>query len=229
VNSDSTEKVAPRVQPKPESYFWPLLSLVVVIVPQVAIPARLRLGPIVAVPIVEGIVVLILLGIAAKRGPVPARLRPLILTLFSILVVANASAAGRLVSQVMKGTPAGHHPPSATRLLVATGMVLATNIVTFALLYWQIDAGGPDARRSDEPHYPDFQFPQTGDDEIAPPGWVPRFGDYLYAAFNNIVTFAPVDALPLTGRTKLLTAVQSVISVTTLILVLARVINLLPQ
>ena len=216
------------VSPKHETYFWPLLALVVVIVPQVAIPARLRLGPIALVPIVEGLAVLILLGIAAMRGPVPAKARPLILTLLWVLIGANTTAAGRLVIQVMRGTPHGQHPPSATRLLIATGLVLATNVVTFALMYWQLDSGGPDARVSEHPPYPDFQFPQTGDDDIAPPGWSPRFSDYLYVSFNNIVTFAPVDALPLTTRVKFLMALQSVISLIVLVVVLARVISLIP-
>ena len=41
-----------RARP-PESYVWPLTSLVLVILPQVLIPARLRQGPILVVPIVE--------------------------------------------------------------------------------------------------------------------------------------------------------------------------------
>ena len=48
-----------------------------------------------------------------------------------------------------------------TQLLVAAGIVLATNIVTFGLLYWQLDSGGPSGRLVHAACYPDFQFPQT--------------------------------------------------------------------
>ena len=214
---------------KPETYFWPLLTLVIVILPQVLVPSRLRVGPTIAVPIVEAAAVLILLGVAAKRGPVPRAARPLILTLFGILAGANTAAAIRLVIIVMVGTPKGHPAPSATRLLIATGLLLATNVVTFALLYWQIDGGGPDARLGTPKPYPDFQFPQTGTEGLAPPDWSPRYGDYAYLSCTNIVAFSPTDTLPLTIRVKGLMALQSFISLAVLVVVLARVINILPS
>jgi uncharacterized membrane protein len=213
---------------KPENYVWPLLSLVVVILPQVLIPARLRLGPVIYVPIVEGLMVLLLLLIAAKPGPVPRSARPIVLTLFFVLIGANTAAAARLVVAVMQGTPPDKVAPTATRLLIATGLVLATNVVTFALVYWQIDGGGPFGRLSENPPYPDFQFPQTGTEGLAPPDWTPRYGDYLYVSCTNIVAFSPTDTLPLTGRAKALMGLQSFISLAVLVVVLARVINLLP-
>jgi len=124
----------------PESYVWPLTALVLVIVPQVLVPAGMREGPPVIVPIVEGCVALILLAVAAKPGPVPRGARPLILILFAVLIVANTTAAVRLVTVVLRSTPAGEPPPTVTQLLVGAGIVLATNIVTFGLLYWQITA-----------------------------------------------------------------------------------------
>ena len=83
--------------PTAESYVWPLTALVVVILPQVLVPARMRLGPPSVVPIVEGIVVLLALAVAAKPGPVPRAARPLMLWLFGVLVLANTAAAARLV------------------------------------------------------------------------------------------------------------------------------------
>jgi hypothetical protein len=40
----------------PESYFWPLVALVLVILPQVLVPGRLREGPPLIVPVVEATV-----------------------------------------------------------------------------------------------------------------------------------------------------------------------------
>jgi hypothetical protein len=144
----------------PETYLWPLVALVLVILPQILVPARMREGPPVAVPAIEGLVFLILLAVAAKPGPVPRGARPLVLWLVAVLILANTAAAGRLVALVLRSTPQGQAPPTVTQLLVTAVTLLATNIVTFGLLYWQLDRGGPDARRVDTGTYPDFQFPR---------------------------------------------------------------------
>ena len=47
-------------------------------------------------------------------------------------------------------------------------------------------------------------------------------------AFTNLVAFSPTDTLPLTRRAKGLMALQSLISLAVLVVVLARVINILP-
>ena len=159
----------------PQSYFWPLVALVLVILPQVLVPGRLREGPPVIVPVLEAAVFLVLLAVAAKPGPVPRAARPLILSLFAVLVLANSAAAARLVVVALRTTPKGQTPPTVTQLLVGAAIVLATNIVTFGLLYWQLDSGGPNGRLLHSEPYPDFQFPQTRPEGLAPPGWQPRF------------------------------------------------------
>ena len=213
----------------PESYFWPLVALVLVIVPQVLVPGRLREGPPLIVPVIEATVFVVLLVVAAKPGPVPRAARPLILSLFAVLVLANSAAAARLVVVVLRPPSTGGAPPSVTRLLVGTGIVLATNIVTFGLLYWQLDGGGPSGRLVHSKSYPDFQFPQTGAVGLAPPDWQPRFQDHLYLAYTNVVAFSPTDTLPLTRRVKGLMAIQSMISLAVLVVVISRVINILPS
>ena len=213
----------------PESYFWPLVALVLVILPQVLVPGRFREGPPLVVPVIEATVFVALLAVAAKPGPVPRAARPLILSLFAVLVVANSAAAARLVVVVLRTPPTGHAPPTVTQLLVGTGIVLATNIVTFGLLYWQLDSGGPSGRLVHSKRHPDFQFPQTGTEGLAPPGWQPRFQDHLYLAYTNVVAFSPTDTLPLTHRAKGLMAIQSMISLAVLVVVISRVINILPS
>ena len=213
---------------RPESYTWPLIALILVILPQVLVPPTMREGPPLLVPIIEGIVVLVLLAVAAKPGPVPRSARPLMLTLFAVLIAANTAAAVRLVVVILRSTPKGQTPPTVTQLLVGAGMVLATNVVTFGLLYWQIDGGGPDGRLVQALPYPDFQFPQTEAHGLGPPSWQPRFLDYLYVAFTNVVAFSPTDTMPLTHRVKGLMAVQSMIALSVLGLVISRVINILP-
>lgn len=212
----------------PESYAWPLAAIVVAILPQVLVPVHDRVGPPLAVPITEAAVFLIMLIIAARPGPVPRRARPIVLLLFGLLILANAAAAIRLVALVLDGGKVDGVALTANRLLVAGVLVLATNVITFGLLYWQLDRDGPAGRAVDPMPYPDFQFPQTCTTGLAAPGWRPRFLDYLYLAYTNIVAFSPTDAMPLTSRAKALMALQSLISLAVLVVVLARVINILP-
>ena len=122
-------------QCKPESYKWPLVAIVVVILPQVLIPSCDRVGPPLLVPIVETAAFLGMLIIAAKPGPVPRTARPIVLCLFSLLVVANAAAAFRLVGLVLGSGKINGVELTANRLLIAGALVLMTNIITFGLLY----------------------------------------------------------------------------------------------
>jgi hypothetical protein len=213
---------------RPESYTWPLLAVVAVILPQMLIPAEHRVGPPLLVPAMETLALLVLLGIAAKPGPVPRGARSTVLTLFGVLVLANAIAAARLVTLVLGDGEVDGVPLTAARLLVAAILVLLVNVVTFALLYWQLDGGGPAGRVAEQAPFPDFQFPQTVTEGLAAPGWRPHFGDHLFVAFTNLVAFSPTDTLPLTLRVKGLMALQSMISLGVLVVVLARVINILP-
>jgi uncharacterized membrane protein len=212
----------------PESYTWPLIAVIAVILPQALIPQQYRVGPPLVVPAMETLALLVLLAIAARPGPVPRGARSTVLVLFGVLVLANTIAAVRLVTLVLGDGDVDGVPLTAARLLVAALLILVVNVVTFALLYWQLDGGGPARRIADPAPFPDFQFPQTGTEGLAAPGWRPHFGDHLYVAFTNLVAFSPTDTLPLTLRVKGLMALQSMISLGVLVVVLARVINILP-
>jgi uncharacterized membrane protein len=204
------------------------VAIVVVILPQLLIPSQDRVGPPLLVPIIESIAFVFMLAIAARPGPVPRRARPAILVLFAMLVVANAIAAARLVTLVLDNRKVDGVALTAGRLLVAGVLVLGTNVITFALLYWQLDGGGPTGRVALPAPYPDFQFPQTATSGLAAPGWRPHFADHLYLAFTNVVAFSPTDTMPLTRKAKGLMALQSIISLSVLVVVLSRVINILP-
>jgi hypothetical protein len=107
-------------------------------------------------------------------------------------------------------------------------LILFANVVTFGCCTGSWTEGGPAGRIAVPAPYPDFQFPQTTTPGLAAAGWQPRFGDYLYLAFTNVVAFSPTDTLPLRLRVKGLMALQSVISLGVLVVVLSRVINILP-
>jgi hypothetical protein len=58
-------------------------------------------------------------------------------------------------------------------------------------------------------------------------GWEPAFADYLYLAFTNASAFSPTDGMPMSGWAKLAMTMQSVISIVTVALVVARSVGLL--
>ena len=64
---------------------------------------------------------------------------------------------------------------------------------------------------------------------MAPPDWEPTFSDYLYLAFTNASAFSPTDVMPLSRWAKMAMTVQSVISIITVALVVARAVNILPS
>jgi hypothetical protein len=51
---------------------------------------------------------------------------------------------------------------------------------------------------------PDWSFPQEGLADQVPQDWHPGFVDYLFLRFSAAMAFSPTDALPLTGRAKML-------------------------
>ena len=113
---------------------------------------------------------------------------------------------------------------SAGDLLAHGVVVWLTNIITFALLFWLLDAGGPRVRAERGRPEPDFQFPQDVSDR---PGWSTRLSDYLYVALTNAIAVSPTDTMPLTRRAKGLMATESLISYAVVILVVARAVNVL--
>ena len=121
----------------------------------------------------------------------------------------------------------GSKGPSGQSLLLDAMNIWFTNIVIFALMYWNIDQNSPSARGLDPNAAPDFLFPQmtgTGDND---PDWTPGFVDYLYLSFTNATAFSPTDTMPLSPRSKLLMALEALVSLVTVTLVAARAVNIL--
>jgi len=111
------------------------------------------------------------------------------------------------------------------QLLTSSIAVWITNALAFSLVYWQLDRGGPEARVRHAGGRPDWQFPQ--DEAQDPAGWQPGFVDYLALGYTTATAFSPTDALPLTGRAKLLMMFESTVSLVTVLIVAARAINVL--
>jgi uncharacterized membrane protein len=152
------------------------------------------------------------------------RLRVVGSLLIALISIANASSAARLVVGLARGTEADL---DARRLLLIGGAIWLTNVLVFALWYWDLDRGGAVARAHGHREHPDFLFAQMTSPDLAPPDWEPSFPDYFYLSFTNATAFSPTDTLPLTRWAKMLMLLQSAVSLSTVALVIARAVNIL--
>ena len=62
----------------------------------------------------------------------------------------------------------GNSGTSAIPLLASGASIWATNVIAFALWYWEFDRGGPVERAEGVRKYPDLMFPQMASPELAP-------------------------------------------------------------
>jgi uncharacterized membrane protein len=204
---------------------WPVaVAIMMAIGLQLALPDRLALQSRWLLP---GLELAMLIGLIIAR---PVRfdrestaLRVASLALAGLLSLANAWSATLLIHGLVLGTEG-----EDAGALLSTGVAIwLTNIIAFAVWYWQFDRGGPAARAHARRRLPDFQFVQMQNPDLAHPEWEPQFVDYLYLSFTNATAFSPTDVMPLSRWAKLTMLGQSLISLVTLALVIARAVNIL--
>src|SRR5205807_10148106 len=135
---------------------------------------------------------------------------------------ANIYSLGALTHYLLH-----HHVAKGKELVVSGVLIWMTNFLIFALWYWEMDRGGPGKRAAGHDGPPDFLFPQMSDDRIQPRNWRPKFIDYVYVSLTNATAFSPTDTMPLSPRSKILMAVQSVLSLVTIGLIVSRAVNIL--
>jgi hypothetical protein len=130
--------------------------------------------------------------------------------------------------------PAGYHAPNGRELLIAGGEVWVTNLLVYALWFWELDAGGPEPRSHQKCaiDFPDadFLFPQMlmsgrGVASIEDT-WKPRLFDYIYLAFCTALAFSPADVMPLSRPGKFLMLAEASMSFVTIAVILARAVGM---
>jgi hypothetical protein len=205
------------------------LAVAAAIALQLPVPGRLvLLHPSWVLPVLEALLAAGLIIANPRRiNRESAILRYTSMTLIALISLANIWSAERLISGII--TTSGHSgiASNAITLLSTGASIWLTNIIAFSLWYWELDRGGPVARALAIKRYPDFQFVQMTNPDLAPPGWEPMFADYFYLSFTNASAFSPTDVMPLSRWAKMLMLVQSAASLVTVALVIARAVNIL--
>ena len=148
--------------------------------------------------------------------------RTVALVLVGVITAADAFALVALIASLLSG-----HEKSGGELLLKGATIWGTNMITFGLLFWEFDRGGPTRRREPDPPPRDFQFPQDENPTLAQPRWHPRLADYVYVSFTNAVAFSPTDVMPLTRRVKMMMLAEAGFSAIAILLVAARAVNIL--
>jgi uncharacterized membrane protein len=214
-----------RAQSEPR---WPAtLAVVASIALYLALPDRLirGLGPRWVVPALEGVLGAALIIANPRLTRESRRLRPVAIALIALITLANVVSLGLLVHELLAVNV--HTTPGGRDLIYASVPIWATNVLVFALWYWELDRGGPVARLELHRRQPDFLFPQMTAPDATRPDWSPGFIDYLFTSFTNATAFSPTDTMPLTPWSKMLFMVQSLASLLTVALVISRAVNIL--
>jgi uncharacterized membrane protein len=149
--------------------------------------------------------------------------RWLSIILGAILVLVNQVTIVLVIRDLIAGDVTG------PIVLLNAALVWLSNVIAFAFVYWELDLGGPFARRLHGARQNlgmDFRFPQH-DGAPGNKDWEPGFFDYAYFSLSNMMAFSPTDVMPLTTRAKALMGYQAFTGFILLALVISRAINIL--
>lgn len=200
------------------------IIMLVAILLQVALPDTFSNFARYGIPAIETLL-LVALSFTTPRKRVFKSLARRInaLLLIGFVSVGNGYALWVVADRLLKGG----HIGNGRQLTLAAINLFLTNIIVFALWYWEMDGGGPGERQRIESYEQDFLFQQHRHEKYKHPDWKPMFLDYLYVSSTNAMTFGPADTMPLSRRAKMLMLTQSAISLIVIALVAARAVSIL--
>ena len=137
-------------------------GVLVAILLYAVLPSTLLIGPRFVIPGLELLLFIPLLLANPRRMSRENRfLRRLSIGLVLLIALSNTTALVLLIHSLVVG-----EATAGGQLLAAAGQVWLTNVLVFALAYWELDRGGPVTRfRVARPKLPDadFRFPQDED------------------------------------------------------------------
>jgi hypothetical protein len=216
---------------KEEPRWHAALAVVAILLLYATLPPRIIVGPFWLLPLLVLGILVPLLIFSPHRHRESEKARFASIAHIAILGLFNVATVVLFLVQLLS---AHHHRVfGGQELLLAAVQIWLTNILIYALWFWEIDGGGPSARCHqsfvDNPELGDFMFSQSLlDPELrAKLNWRPRFLDYLFLAFTNATAFSPTDTFPLTALGKTLMMAEALTSLVTIAVVAGRAISLL--
>ena len=153
------EELSHRRTAAGENRIPPALAVLVAAVVYALLPQSLLLGPRFAIPIIELALLAALIATNPRRMVRQSRWSRIAATaLAGLVIVANLAALGLLIARLLVPDTSGGP------LLLGAMQVWVTNVIGFGLLFWELDRGGPVARRNlprKELPPADWRFPRT--------------------------------------------------------------------
>jgi hypothetical protein len=208
------------------------LAVFAALVLYATLPSKVLVGPLWLLPLLVFATLGPLLVLKPKRHEEARWQRALSIASIALL---NAFNVATIVLLCIWQFSEHHRRPIASEILLRSAVdIWFTNLIVYALWYWEVDGNGPDARMhtpvSRELYRSDFLFPQMSLDAETRDrlNWKPRFVDYLFLAFAIATAFSPADTFPLTRRAKLLMMGESIASLVTVAVIAARAIGTAP-
>ena len=214
-DSSGRESMEPR---------WPAsLAVTAALLLYMTLPGTLTIGPGWVIPVLEATLLIPLTIRAPYRQREEVRLiRLASLLLIALVNLAVVASLALLVNLVLSGEAVTGRQFD---LLGDPDLAHADPRVLPLVL-----GGGPwRARhpRSGRPVRSRLPLPAMATHELGQTEWMPGFVDYLYLSFTNATAFSPTDTMPLTVRAKLLMLIEALASITTIVMVAGRAVNIL--
>jgi uncharacterized membrane protein len=200
------------------------VAVLAVAVLHALLPPQLKVQPSSWLPwVTVGVLLVLIVADPGRIDRVNAWTRGLTDALIGLLTAANAYAAVMLVAGIIQNQSF----TKPVELLASGGVVWISNVLVFALWYWDLDQGGPAVRAQGSQRPPAFIFPEMQHPQHVPAGWRPVFVDYLAFSFATATAFSPTDVSAVRPWAKLMVIAESLISLALAALVIARAINVL--
>lgn len=207
---------------------WPMATAVMIVgFAFELLPADFRMFPSLSFVYPLFLAVFLVVLIVGDPGRIDRQRRWLRVTtglMIATITLATAVEAVRLVVGIL--TQASFD--SAGQLLGIGGIIWISNVVAYALWYWDLDGGGAAARANGSTAVPPaFVFTESSLPDLVPPGWYPQFVDYVALSFNTALAFSPTDVSPIRPWSKLMMISESLTSLALGALVIAYAVNVL--
>ena len=211
----------------PGEPWWPVAAAIIVVAGlHVALPARYRVQPAWLFPTVLLVLLAVLIiGDPGRIDRQKAWLRIVTSAVIAVITLANLLAAGRLVVEILTNNKLFANHPGG--LLASGAVIWATNVIAFALWYWDLDRGGAAARANHPDRNPAFVFPEMLHTDYVDAGWVPQFIDYLSLSFWTATAVSPTDISAIKPWAKALMMLEAAGSIALAVLVIGYAVNIL--
>ena len=174
--------------------------------------------------VVAILLVILIIGDPGRIDRGAKWLRVVTIAMIALISLDTAIVTIRLVSAILRTLP---FTENARTLLVSGSAIWLTNVIAFALWYWEVDRGGPVGRVRGPQVMPAFAFPEMINPGLVEEGWYPKFVDYLHLSFNTATSFSPSDVSGIKSWAKLTMMLEESISLVVALLVVARAVNIL--